>query len=287
MQTASVNGVDLAYEINGDGEPVLLIHGAILADAMRPLAEHPSLEGFTTVWYHRRGYGESTGGPADVPTHAQDARVLLERLGLAPAHVIGHSYGGSTAMELAAASPESVRSIALLEPGLLAHIPSAARVQAGMTPIVEPYMQGDPDEAIHRFSRTVLGTDYESVVSASLGVGALDQAKANANACFEGDLASLGAWSFDAARAAAIGCPVLVIVGADSGEAVRMAFDEFGIEGGDVDLFAEMVEVTKEWLPAADVVRLSGINHALQIADAGKVAEPVAAFLAGQRAVLT
>ena len=43
MDSASVNGIILEYEVSGVGDPVVFIHGAFIADAFKPLAAEPSL----------------------------------------------------------------------------------------------------------------------------------------------------------------------------------------------------------------------------------------------------
>src|SRR6478672_11299915 len=53
----------LEYEERGDGEPVLLVHGAAIADSFLPLSRQPSLDGFRVIWYRRRGYGGSDRVP--------------------------------------------------------------------------------------------------------------------------------------------------------------------------------------------------------------------------------
>ena len=93
MEHAKVNGVELAYEVVGSGEPMLLIHGAHLADALQPLVTEPALERFQRVRYHRRGLGGSTypvdAGPTSVPVQAKDAVGLLDHLGVDRAHLVG------------------------------------------------------------------------------------------------------------------------------------------------------------------------------------------------------
>src|SRR5215216_3858394 len=55
MEHAKVNGVELAYEVVGSGEAVLLVHGAHLADALQPPVAEPALARFQRIRYHRRG----------------------------------------------------------------------------------------------------------------------------------------------------------------------------------------------------------------------------------------
>ena len=65
MKTAQLNGIELAYDVQGEGEPVLFVHGAIWADFLRPLADQPAFSAFQRVRYHRRGYGQSGGSAGD------------------------------------------------------------------------------------------------------------------------------------------------------------------------------------------------------------------------------
>ena len=116
MKTTNVNGIELAYDVQGEGEPVLFIHGAIWADFLRPLAEQPAFSGFQRIRYHRRGYGESGGPAGGFDMQAADIVALLDHLEVDRAHLVGHSEGAMIALVLAASYPDRVRSLALLEP---------------------------------------------------------------------------------------------------------------------------------------------------------------------------
>jgi pimeloyl-ACP methyl ester carboxylesterase len=86
MRHVKVNGVEVAYEVVGRGGPILFIHGAHIADTMRPLVEDPALDRFRRIRYHRRGVGGSSCPPeaqaTAVPVHTEDAVGLLEHLGV-------------------------------------------------------------------------------------------------------------------------------------------------------------------------------------------------------------
>ena len=57
MERASVNGVELEYELKGSGEPVLLIHGSHICRSFLPLlAQSVLTERYTLIRYHRRGF---------------------------------------------------------------------------------------------------------------------------------------------------------------------------------------------------------------------------------------
>src|SRR5256885_2094879 len=110
MKTATLNGVKIEYEEAGEGEPILMIHGASVAETFKPLMAEPALAKLRKVRVHRRGYAGSEGvnAPLSFPEHASDAAALLRHLGIAKAHVAGHSYGGLTALRLAIDTPALV-----------------------------------------------------------------------------------------------------------------------------------------------------------------------------------
>ena len=121
MSRAVLDGLTLAYEAAGAGDPIVFIHGALIADVFRPLLAQPALTSAQRLLvYHRRGYGGSThaAGAITVAQHAADCRGLLNCLGIGRAHVVGHSYGGAVALQLALDSPDLTASLALLEPAV-------------------------------------------------------------------------------------------------------------------------------------------------------------------------
>jgi pimeloyl-ACP methyl ester carboxylesterase len=85
-------------------------------DALLPLL---LASGHRVVTYDARGHGASTRRPPDVTREAcvQDAVALIKELSLAPVTLIGQSLGGHTAMLLASAHPDLVRSLILIEAG--------------------------------------------------------------------------------------------------------------------------------------------------------------------------
>src|SRR5688572_3018954 len=119
----------LEYEITGDGEPVLTIHGALIADAFKPLTTQDALVSrYQLITYHRRGYAPSSevSDPLSVEEQASDCLELLEFIGVGPAHVVGHSFGGVVALQLAIGAPRSVHSLVLLEPAIIVGASAAA-----------------------------------------------------------------------------------------------------------------------------------------------------------------
>lgn len=115
MRRAATNGIHLAYEIHGDGEPLLLIsglaYGAWMWRYMIPyLAPH-----FRVIAFDNRGAGESDkpDGPYNAAMLAADSFGLLDALGIARAHVLGISMGGFIAQEMALTQPARIDKLIL------------------------------------------------------------------------------------------------------------------------------------------------------------------------------
>ena len=111
----------LEYEEHGsaDGEPVILIQGSLIADAYLPVAREPALAEYRVLLVHLRGYAGSSvvEAPFGAPQHADDIVDLLQELGIERAHIVGHSYGGAIALQVAITAPELVQSLVLADPG--------------------------------------------------------------------------------------------------------------------------------------------------------------------------
>jgi pimeloyl-ACP methyl ester carboxylesterase len=116
MPYATLNGIRFHYETYGQGDPVLLVSG-LGAPGVNWLYQVRDLSArYRVVTLDNRGVGETDMPDAPVyPTGqlAEDARALLDHLGLARAHVVGASMGGTVAMELALRHPKRVRSLTL------------------------------------------------------------------------------------------------------------------------------------------------------------------------------
>ena len=151
MQRAGVDGAELEFEVTGAGEPVLLIHGALIAEAYAPLCAEPALNSrYRLVRIHRRGYAGSSpvSAPFSLAEQAADCRALLRHLGIERAHIVGHSSGGVIALRLALDAPEVVHSLVLLEPTLL-DVPSGALLTEALGPVLEQYGAGDKEGIDH------------------------------------------------------------------------------------------------------------------------------------------
>lgn len=250
----------LEYEEHGDGDAVLFIHGAIVADAFATLVRHRALTGFRRIRYRRRGYGCSDRFFSDpsIDQHAADAQGLLDALGVQRSHVVAHSGGGPVALQLAIDAPGMVRSIVLLEPALFT-ARSAAIFSELTAPLAEVYRAGQAAKAVHLWMRSVGGRNWRADIEAHI-TDAGSQAEADAAAAFDGDLPAIGAWNFDAVRGR-ISHPVLHIAGARSAATAEPA-----------------AALLRETVPGLEEVVIEDADH-MNVALHPSTATAIAAFL--------
>ncbi len=116
IPTVLAGDVELAYELEGAGEPVLLLHGLGGRGSAWLLQSAALSRAFRVVSLDLRGHGGSTvtRAPVSMATLAADVAAFCRALSLGPCHVIGHSLGGMVALQLALDSPESVRTLAVV-----------------------------------------------------------------------------------------------------------------------------------------------------------------------------
>lgn len=154
------NGVELHYVEQGSGDPIVFVHGGLMdyrewAPVATGLADK-----YRALTYSRR-YNYPNDNPLDTRDHsalveAEDLAALIDARKLGPAHIVGVSYGGLTALHLALKHPELVRSLVVVEPpliGWLPHLPGGAKIAAAFIdglwkPAGEAFRNGDAEEAL-------------------------------------------------------------------------------------------------------------------------------------------
>lgn len=121
MPQVAVNGVELYYEVAGEGDPLVLVHGS-WGDHYNWVPVMEALtRGHRVLTYDRRGHSRSERPPGQGARREDenDLAALMETLGFAPAFVAGNSFGASTALGLATRRPELFRGIVAHEPPLM------------------------------------------------------------------------------------------------------------------------------------------------------------------------
>lgn len=266
MDTLRVNGVELEYEVTGRGEPVLCI-SPVLADAFAPFTTEAALcERYELVRYHKRGWCGSTRtvGPVSVEEHAADAAAVLDHLGIAHAHVVGHSSGAAVAAQLALDALDRVHTLTLLELSLLS-VPGGPAFLHQAAPVFEAYANGDHETAIALFLGAVSGMPWDDCRALLDGrvEGMVDRAVKDADTFFGVELPSLTQWVFGEAEAARIRRPVLSVIGSRT-----------------APLWVEVAELLRATLPFVEEREIEGVGHLLQLQDPTQVATAIAEFLA-------
>jgi len=244
------------------GPPLVLLHATLSSSAqLGPLADRLAsrAEVFTI---DRRASGESVlspgtpAAPIDVAVHVADLDAVMTAEGMAPAVLVGHSYGGCLALELAARRPALVRGVWAWEP---------------------PYAPVAPDEVRRRITRLAAdtlaaadrdgtGVAAEVFLAGVAGPPALDSlpqvSRERIRASGAAAVAEAPLLGLDADGLAGIRCPVMIA----SGEASS------GWYGGVADTLAAGI-------PGAQRLRLAGAEHLAPILDPDIIAADVATFL--------
>src|SRR4028118_1351057 len=118
MSVARVRGIELAYEVAGEGSPVVLLHGfpfnrTLWCEQVDAIREHHRV-----ITVDLRGHGETsaTQDPATMEEMARDVAALLDELGIAARVVLGGlSMGGYVALAFTRLFPERVHALVLAD----------------------------------------------------------------------------------------------------------------------------------------------------------------------------
>src|SRR5438105_1734977 len=210
MERARVNRVELEYDVRGSGEAVVLIHGGLLSDENTPLMNEPALtERYRVINYHRRGFAgsEHPPGKPTIEDQAADCHALLQHLRVPRAHVVGHSLGGVIAIQVAFSHPESVHTLALMEPalmGAIAKTQQSADAQAsqqkfleGMARVNEIYAAGDRRGALLAFLQTRAGEAFRDVLNFLQTTGEFEAAVRDADTFLQVEMPASYRWEFE------------------------------------------------------------------------------------------
>ena len=111
---ADVNGVHMYYESHGTGAPLVLLHGGVMTIDLNFAGLIPTLaQTHQVIGVEMQGHGRTADidRPLTPANLAGDVVGLLDHLGIEAAHVLGHSFGGAVALELAVSHAARVRSI--------------------------------------------------------------------------------------------------------------------------------------------------------------------------------
>lgn len=210
----SVSG--LAYEIAGDGPPLVLVHAGVADRRMWDPQWAAFTARFRTLRYDIRGYGESLPPSGPWSQHS-DLLALLDELGIRRAHIVGASMGAGIAVEAALAHPSAVASLVLAAPGGALYGDAAEDLRAVWHDEVEALDRGDVEGAVEANLRAWVDGPNRSL-------DAVDPAVRSFVGAMQRDAFELPDWDPDdapeseleppaSARFAEITCRTLIVVG--------------------------------------------------------------------------
>jgi non-heme chloroperoxidase len=165
MHALDVNGTRLTYRLSGDSTaaPVVFVHGT-LGDLRSWSAQEAAFARVYRVLVYSRRYHPPNPPVEDNQVyspklHSEDLAALLLTLDIAPAHIVGSSYGAYTALQLARDHPQLVRSLVLAEPPLFSLLTSSeagdsarrAFFASGLDPARAAFVHGDSVAGIRYF----------------------------------------------------------------------------------------------------------------------------------------
>jgi len=116
MPIAKVGDIELHYEREGTGPPILFIGGLSAGQQLwAPLVEYLKHQ-YDCITFDNRGIGESSKPPSgySIPDLTQDALGLLDSLSISRAHIVGMSMGGLIAQEMALQRPGIIGGLVLV-----------------------------------------------------------------------------------------------------------------------------------------------------------------------------
>jgi pimeloyl-ACP methyl ester carboxylesterase len=248
----------------------VLVHGSWVSHASWDLVVPPLSESCRVLRYDRRGHSasERPAAPGSIHEDVADLAALIEQLGLAPAWVVGNSFGASIALRLAGRRPDLLRGLALHEPplfGLLAGDPAFAplldELGARIGAVVARITGGDHAGAAEQF-----------VDEVALGPGSWAAMPAELRAVFVANAPSFldeaqdpEQLAFDPASIRGFARPVLLSLGDQSPPG-----------------FAPVIARLRESLPHVEVRTFGGAGHVPHTTHPQAYADAILAFVHGR-----
>ncbi len=172
-QTVEVNGMQMYYEVSGEGEPLIVLHGAYMnIPAMGEII--PRLAETHKVYaLELQGHGRTNDidRPITYPNLASDVAVFMDEVGIEKADVFGYSMGAATGLKLAIDHPDKVDQLVAAsvaydmsgsQPEFLAMIPTMAPEMFIGTPMEDAWKQYSPDpDGFRPFVERMIALEHE------------------------------------------------------------------------------------------------------------------------------
>lgn len=151
---APVNGIEVYYEVYGEGKPLILLHGAFYTIEMnwgQLIPELSKTRKVIAIEFQGHGHSPYSDRKLDIATLARDVEGVMNYLKIDTADVAGYSMGGSVAYQFAVQSPERLSKLVII---------SSTYKTDGWLPIVSTGFKNFKPEF---FDNTPLKTGYDAV----------------------------------------------------------------------------------------------------------------------------
>ncbi len=256
-----VNGLWLSFLDRGSGAPIVLVPGTasdfrIWMNQVEPFSQRGRVVAYSRR-YNWPNSPPGTGADGSMPRQVEDLAALIAGIG-APAHVVGHSYGGTIALLLALAHPEVVRTLLLAEPAVWAALENVPGLEADVkarqdfTAALAPaFASGDAERVVKLLEDFVApGVNVPSEIH-SMFVSNVPAAKVEGGA------------RVTCEDARHITVPTLVLTG-----------DRSPV------FFQHMAEIVARCVPGGELARIPGASHPMQLMNPQAFNDAVRAFVA-------
>lgn len=153
---ARVNGVELYYEVHGDGPPLVMLHGGVNPSDMfgAPLTEMARTHKVVALHLQGHGLSKDSSRPWSFEAFADDVAALMAHLGISKASLMGYSLGAGVALQTAIRHPEVVDKLIIVSTafrtdGLYPEGVQAFEQMPAAAPAIAESLRGTPLAALY------------------------------------------------------------------------------------------------------------------------------------------